>query len=89
MPYAEDWTVIQSATKPERHVKLGVLHVHAVIDLDVVAIDKTGGRVEARRRNLFHQMGHTARAFEFSRHNIEHLEARLASDRPARGDVGR
>src|SRR5687767_8118618 len=69
MSRTEHRPIIQSTTKPERHMELGILHVHAVIDLDVVTIDEAGGRVEAGRRNLLHQVGHAARDRKSTRLN--------------------
>src|SRR6266850_4922194 len=63
---AKNRPIVQATAEAERHLELGIGHVHAVIDLDKIAVDETGGRVKARRRNLLDPVSHPAGALKSS-----------------------
>src|SRR4030095_14837715 len=84
---AEHRPIVQATAETERHLQLGIRHIHAVVDLDKISVDGTGRRVKARRRNLFHPMSYPAGALESSSFDVEHLEACLTPDRTAGSDI--
>src|SRR5215471_17821081 len=72
----------QSTTKAKRQVQLTlILHIHAMIDLYIIAIDQAVRSVELRMRNLFDKVGYLAGALELASFPIVHLVARLKTNR--------
>lgn len=46
-PGAVNRPIIQSAPQSQRHVQLGVLHIHSMVNFDIIAIDETRRSLES------------------------------------------
>src|SRR5262245_2730115 len=61
LSHAIDRSLIQTKAKTQTETQLALIfHVHAVIELDIVAIEEAGRGIKLRTRDPFHQMGYPA-----------------------------
>src|SRR4030095_12988553 len=66
-----------------------IFHVHAVIELDKIAVNDAGRGVKLRTRNLLHKMGYSAVALQLAGLSAVHLIPRLEPNGADGVDIGR
>jgi hypothetical protein len=70
-------------------MQLRVLHIHSMIDFEIVTIDEARWSLEARARDPFHHVGNSSNPLEPASFEIVHLEVCLPRNAKPRPDIAR